>query len=172
MYEHSWNGWCYHFSALTFLYISQVNSLFPAQVRDRLLGQETTAATLGVSMPKNKLKSYLSNGAAGIVEGKDIPIADLFPFTTVLFAGELSIRTNSAIYVPFVCSQPNVYFSSLHCIYSLIDIAGFTAWSSVREPSQVFSLLETIYGSFDKIAQKRKVFKVSLARIVCSDASN
>ena len=123
-------------------------------------------------MPKNKLKSYLSNGAAGIVEGKDIPIADLFPFTTVLFAGELSIRTNSAIYVPFVCSQTNVYFSSLHCIYSLIDIAGFTAWSSVREPSQVFSLLETIYGSFDKIAQKRKVFKVSLARIVCSDVSN
>ncbi len=26
------------------------------------------------------------------------------------------------------------------------DIAGFTAWSSVREPSQVFTLLEKIYG--------------------------
>ena len=26
------------------------------------------------------------------------------------------------------------------------DIAGFTAWSSAREPSQVFILLETIYG--------------------------
>ncbi|CAB9500970.1 Receptor-type guanylate cyclase gcy [Seminavis robusta] len=40
------------------------------------------------------------------------------------------------------------------------DIAGFTAWSSEREPSQVFILLETIYGEFDKIAKRRKVFKV------------
>ena len=41
-----------------------------------------------------------------------------------------------------------------------MDIEGFTAWSSQREPSQVFVLLETIYRAFDKIAQKRKVFKV------------
>ncbi|CAB9501709.1 Receptor-type guanylate cyclase gcy [Seminavis robusta] len=40
------------------------------------------------------------------------------------------------------------------------DISGFTAWSSVREPSQVFILLETLYGSFDLIAQRRRVFKV------------
>ena len=40
------------------------------------------------------------------------------------------------------------------------DIAGFTAWSSVREPSQVFTLLETIYRAFDHIAKRRKVFKV------------
>ena len=40
------------------------------------------------------------------------------------------------------------------------DISGFTAWSSVREPAQVFKLLETIYRSFDRIAKKRKVFKV------------
>lgn len=40
------------------------------------------------------------------------------------------------------------------------DICGFTAWSSVREPAQVFTLLETIYGAFDKVADRRKVFKV------------
>jgi class 3 adenylate cyclase len=40
------------------------------------------------------------------------------------------------------------------------DIAGFTAWSSVREPSQVFVLLETLYGAFDNIAKRRGVFKV------------
>jgi Adenylate and Guanylate cyclase catalytic domain len=42
-----------------------------------------------------------------------------------------------------------------------LDISGFTAWSSVREPVQVFTLLETLYRSFDDIAAKRKVFKVS-----------
>jgi class 3 adenylate cyclase len=40
------------------------------------------------------------------------------------------------------------------------DISGFTAWSSTREPSQVFLLLETLYYQFDKIAQKKGVFKV------------
>lgn len=30
------------------------------------------------------------------------------------------------------------------------DIEGFTAWSSVREPTQVFTLLETVYGAFDR----------------------
>eukprot|EP00980_Cylindrotheca_fusiformis_P010081 scaffold2237_cov107-Cylindrotheca_fusiformis.AAC.2 len=40
------------------------------------------------------------------------------------------------------------------------DIAGFTAWSSAREPAQVFILLETIYGAFDKHANRHSVFKV------------
>ncbi|CAB9501720.1 Receptor-type guanylate cyclase gcy [Seminavis robusta] len=40
------------------------------------------------------------------------------------------------------------------------DISGFTAWSSVREPSQVFLLLETLYGAFDLIAHRRRIFKV------------
>lgn len=40
------------------------------------------------------------------------------------------------------------------------DLVGFTAWSSAREPHQVFVLLETLYNSFDKIARKLGVFKV------------
>jgi class 3 adenylate cyclase len=42
------------------------------------------------------------------------------------------------------------------------DIAGFTAWASTREPSQVFTLLETIYNEFDLIAKRRRVFKVEV----------
>jgi hypothetical protein len=40
------------------------------------------------------------------------------------------------------------------------DIAGFTKWSSEREPEKVFILLQTLFGAFDKIARKRGVFKV------------
>jgi len=40
------------------------------------------------------------------------------------------------------------------------DLAGFTAWSSTREPSQVFLLLETLYQALDEMAKKRHVFKV------------
>jgi hypothetical protein len=46
------------------------------------------------------------------------------------------------------------------CTVMFADISGFTAWSSVREPAQVFKLLETIYRGFDQLANKRGVFKV------------
>eukprot|EP00980_Cylindrotheca_fusiformis_P023101 scaffold10116_cov127-Cylindrotheca_fusiformis.AAC.3 len=49
-------------------------------------------------------------------------------------------------------------FPSITVVFA--DIAGFTAWSSAREPQQVFVLLETIYGAFDKIAYRHNVFKV------------
>eukprot|EP00980_Cylindrotheca_fusiformis_P012124 scaffold2929_cov107-Cylindrotheca_fusiformis.AAC.3 len=42
----------------------------------------------------------------------------------------------------------------------IADIVGFTAWSSAREPQQVFLLLESIYSSFDKIAYRHDIFKV------------
>jgi class 3 adenylate cyclase len=42
----------------------------------------------------------------------------------------------------------------------LADIAHFTAWSLLRTPSQVFTLLETLFDVMDTIATRRKVFKV------------
>lgn len=107
-----------------------VSSLFPSNVRDRLLegNGDTKAAnnvTGSIFQPtKSRLRTFLNDGDSSTDSTK--PIADLFTDTTVLFA----------------------------------DIAGFTAWSSVREPTQVFTLLETIYGAFDNIASRRGVFKV------------
>jgi class 3 adenylate cyclase len=40
------------------------------------------------------------------------------------------------------------------------DIAGFTAWSSTRDPTHVFTLLQSLYQGFDQIANKHHVFKV------------
>ena len=47
-----------------------------------------------------------------------------------------------------------------HCTVMFADISGFTAWSSTREPAQVFILLQTVYQRFDIIAKRRRVFKV------------
>jgi Adenylate and Guanylate cyclase catalytic domain len=41
------------------------------------------------------------------------------------------------------------------------DIVGFTSWSSIRQPTDVFMLLETLYKAFDTIADHRRIFKVS-----------
>jgi len=47
-----------------------------------------------------------------------------------------------------------------NCTVLFADIAGFTAWSSTRDPAQVFILLQTLYQAFDIIAKRRRVFKV------------
>jgi class 3 adenylate cyclase len=106
-----------------------VSSLFPSNVRDRLLA-DREAESNQKGHGKGTLRGYLSGDKQNEGSQDDIyktkPIADLFPETTLLFG----------------------------------DIVGFTAWSSVREPSQVFTLLETVYHAFDEIAKKRRVFKV------------
>jgi class 3 adenylate cyclase len=41
-----------------------------------------------------------------------------------------------------------------------MDIVGFTHWSSTRQPTAVFQLLESIYGKFDALAKVHGVFKI------------
>jgi hypothetical protein len=50
------------------------------------------------------------------------------------------------------------YFPMVSIVFA--DISGFTAWSSEREPSQVFELLETVYQVFDKLVNRLGIFKV------------
>ena len=104
-----------------------VSSLFPSQIRDRLIGANNEGNAVIHKSPTN-LKAFLNKkGTGNDNESFDTkPLADLFLEVSVIFAG----------------------------------IVGFTAWSSVREPSQVFTLLERVYGEFDAIAKKRRVFKV------------
>ena len=123
-----------------------VSSLFPKEVRERLFTSSGSRKKKKASKdkilkakggllpslteaPKFRLHSFLHDDVDQKNNGEEpdsMPIADLFPHCTVIFA----------------------------------DIAGFTAWSSVREPSQVFRLLENVYGAFDAIAKRRHVFKV------------
>lgn len=43
----------------------------------------------------------------------------------------------------------------------LMSISLFlAAWSSTREPTQVFTLLEVLYSAFDRMASRRRIFKV------------
>ncbi|CAJ1964614.1 unnamed protein product [Cylindrotheca closterium] len=70
-----------------------------------------------------------------------------------------ALPTGKANSLEFFDSKP-IADLFLHATVLFADISGFTAWSSVREPSQVFTLLETVYRAFDVIAKRRKVFKV------------
>jgi hypothetical protein len=131
-----------------------VSSLFPAEVRDRLFKHKSkkdkhkkNRKSIPVLAsfpegPKFRLKNYLNDETLG-----EDPKADKDAEYGSIKEKERDVDAPIADLFPEV----TVMFA---------DIAGFTAWSSVREPAQVFTLLETVYRSFDHIAKRRRVFKV------------
>jgi Adenylate and Guanylate cyclase catalytic domain len=144
-----------------------VSSLFPKSVQDRIMQDVEDQVDQEVNKRnsrKDQLKGFLdSEGKNSSDIGNALqnsnPIADLFVSVmdtiSILHAAYPYLLLNrfDASLHPFIISQPEatIMFS---------DIVGFTAWSSTREPAQVFRLLETIYFNFDQIADRRRVFKV------------
>lgn len=57
-------------------------------------------------------------------------------------------------------SAPPLATKYLNCTVYFADLAGFTKWSSARQPEQVFQLLEALFKEFDAVAIKRGVYKV------------
>jgi class 3 adenylate cyclase len=122
-----------------------LSTLFPKNIRDRLFEErELVEETAGQKKPllnrpgnKAQLSSFLNNEADGLNSEEDADDDDDFMYKTKPIAD--------------LFPETTILFA---------DISGFTAWSSTREPSQVFVLLETIYKAFDDIARRRRVFKV------------
>lgn len=120
-----------------------VSQLFPSNVRDRLFGKDNSRN------PDEDEHEARQNHAVNKPLGP----------TMVTEKGRLKNFLNTGLHKEEPSSKPIADLFS-HCTVLFGDIAGFTAWSSVREPAQVFTLLEAIWSAFDKIAIKRRVFKV------------
>eukprot|EP00339_Tiarina_fusa_P025260 CAMPEP_0117016014 /NCGR_PEP_ID=MMETSP0472-20121206/12683_1 /TAXON_ID=693140 ORGANISM="Tiarina fusus, Strain LIS" /NCGR_SAMPLE_ID=MMETSP0472 /ASSEMBLY_ACC=CAM_ASM_000603 /LENGTH=1517 /DNA_ID=CAMNT_0004719937 /DNA_START=135 /DNA_END=4688 /DNA_ORIENTATION=+ len=107
-----------------------VSSLFPAAVRDRLFRNDDSTASKG----KNNKQANKSRIKSFLNDAnqEQRPAPELRPIAD-LFP---------------------------HTTVMFADIAGFTRWSSERDPAHVFTLLQTVYHAFDRIAKKRGVFKV------------
>jgi Adenylate and Guanylate cyclase catalytic domain len=109
-----------------------VSSLFPENVRERLY-ERAAATDLGLN--------------------------------TIEHEYGMGIRTVSSLN-PTITNSSSIFGSDPiadlfpHTTVMFLDIAGFTAWSSEREPSQVFMLLENIYHAFDEVARQLGVFKI------------
>jgi class 3 adenylate cyclase len=117
--------------------------------KDQMKSALRVSAVIGSIFPKQVLKRLLEHhGGEG---GNNIPLG-----VTVSAAIEVN-NANESSQAP-----PNLPIADLfpHCTVMYGDMVGFTAWSSAREPTQVFTLLENVYYSFDMLAAKRRVFKV------------
>jgi class 3 adenylate cyclase len=114
-----------------------VASLFPDGVRSRLMNPEELNSRRSKNT-KSQIRAYLQDDSSRLALNKES-------------RGEVDEEILQSKPIADLFPNTTVIFA---------DIAGFTAWSSVREPSQVFTLLETVYRAFDRIAHHRGVFKV------------
>ncbi|CAB9517946.1 Receptor-type guanylate cyclase gcy [Seminavis robusta] len=122
-----------------------VARLFPSQVHDRLMNQ----AEMGGASAARKRTS----GSVMAV----IPSGARFKLHSFLTTSSSNGPSDDRPGHPQGDSLADFF---PECTVMFGDIKGFTAWSSVRDPVQVFTLLETIYGAFDKLCKKRKILKV------------
>jgi hypothetical protein len=113
-----------------------VSNLFPSTVRDKLmeeaLGQKNKTSWRSSPIKTMRRDSGLEDDSE---KGGDCVLSD---------------RLYGSAPIADFFPETTILFA---------DMVGFTAWSSVREPSQVFTLLETVYHAFDSIARRRRVFK-------------
>jgi len=93
-----------------------------------------------------------------LYEGAASQSNDKKTFKTVLSESTDSISNTSSL-TPKGSSMPIADLYQ-NCTVLFADIKGFTKWSSQREPVEVFRLLETIYGAFDRTAKRLKVCKI------------
>jgi class 3 adenylate cyclase len=140
-----------------------VSSLFPAEVRDRLFGRDAEPAENinPANFPESsklRLQSYLNTGNNN-PDTEEGSTGNISASERIERADKNAIAQNASTGVDMYETKPIAdLFPNTTIMFA--DIAGFTAWSSVREPSQVFTLLESVYSAFDAIAKRRKVFKV------------
>jgi len=134
-----------------------VSSIFPKNVRDQLLQAPVQGNATKLRFLADARKRGREGGIASPInlDLSSGPIADLFPNCT----GKHHVYEALSVVVKSRRNLP----SNIRCHAALVmfaDVEGFTAWSSVREPSQVFTLLETIFAAYDRVAMRRRVFKV------------
>lgn len=134
-----------------------VSSLFPAMVRDRLFKQSS-------SMPEEEEKQKKKEqGVKRILKATNV-----VENTNKLkrFISQAESPENDS-YTTISNSAPPIADLYNDCTILFADIAGFTAWSSEREPAQVFLLLESIFSDFDTAAKKDGVFKIETIGDCC-----
>lgn len=135
-----------------------VSSLFPANVHDRLFDSKLseTAKANGKKTPnKTRLSDVANENFAETATN-----VSSHSINHDLEEDEEDEQDSENL---FFKSKPIAdLFPSTTIMFA--DLAGFTAWSSSREPHQVFVLLETVYRDFDVLAKRRGVFKVRVIR--------
>lgn len=134
-------------------YNSFLSTLFPSTVRSRLFNNSHRLNKEETYDAFDRLSSTLSppRSVSFLPRLMVTPKLQLKNYLKSTPGAEVSHQSLSEEPIADLFPHTTVFFA---------DIAGFTAWSSEREPLNVFKLLETLYSAFDRIAARLGVFKV------------
>jgi Adenylate and Guanylate cyclase catalytic domain len=124
-----------------------VSALYPAEVRDQILedankdieGDENQRKTTATTFKNVGLDRSDSNGIMGKGGAMGSSVRG-------------NITDNPSNPIAHVYPDTTILFA---------DLAGFTSWSARHEPTDVFTLLEALFGRMDEIARRKNVFKVA-----------
>jgi Adenylate and Guanylate cyclase catalytic domain len=119
-----------------------VSSLFPSNVRDKLYSNQD---------PNSNASNSLATTNNNLTALMGPPIAELYPETTVLFADMVDFTK---------WSSGTSFWFALKIVFAYVHVLTNSHEQAVRDPSQVFTLLESVYCAFDSVAGRMKVFKV------------
>ena len=151
-----------------------VSSLFPKEIQQRLYGGvgvenkmandgATRRSTLTFAEPqKLKLKNFLSTkaGAQGETSNSDEKGKHNVNPASVSLGPGASTTPSAEALAGVAMGGGHLADTFPETTILFADIVGFSAWSSQREPTQIFMLLQTLYHNFDMIARRLSVFKV------------
>jgi hypothetical protein len=144
-----------------------VHSLFPETVRDRILEEGLASSRRELAIPRSLSKGGNDGGRnttheEPVTHTPPPPSPTATSWTASPSSSHKTAETQAtAESAASARSKPIAdFFPSATVLFA--DVVGFTAWASIREPSQVFALLEAIYDSFDKIGKRKNVFKVEV----------
>ena len=105
-----------------------VSTLFPKSIRDRMIVQQEQRPDDTGRKRRNSFFASQTKKVKHFLEG----------------LGESIFENEGAQPIAEMFSDTTLIF---------INLVGFSAWSSVREPSQIFLLLESLYAEFDALAK-------------------
>ena len=156
-----------------------VSSLFPKEIQERLYNNgggdkmandnETRKSMLTFAEPqKLKLKNFLTNNKTGGPQGETSNSDEqnnkaVNPASISMGGpsnGSVTTPSGAAMGAAGIVGVNHLADTFPETTILFADIVGFSAWSSQREPTQIFMLLQTLYHSFDMIARRLSVFKV------------
>eukprot|EP00934_Nitzschia_sp_Nitz4_P002441 Nitzschia sp. Nitz4//scaffold68_size99682//91398//95434//NITZ4_004577-RA/size99682-snap-gene-0.6-mRNA-1//1//CDS//3329556632//2436//frame0 len=133
-----------------------VAGLFPETVRNRLFSEEQEQQE-----DKKSTKFITFKEPKGTEKSMDLGANEyVLPQKPDLTNADFGVSERTTASTGIMAGSRPIADLFPNATVMFADIAGFTAWSSVRDPTQVFTLLEAIYAAFDQIAEQREVFKV------------
>lgn len=148
-----------------FIVGSAMISVIATAIKEDL--NDTTSMTRMISI---HLVFFILRLVIRLVLTDDTQSSDLMGYSSLVLS--LDVILSMVVYVmpKFIFSgslvenedpPPDLFLNSSILV---ADVTGFTAWSSVREPVQVFKFLEQLTEALDKVAEKHGVFKVETVR--------